>query len=233
VLVALDAVPHEASFLLWLGACGGRAYLLAGELRGAAPRRGPLLSRLWRIASFLASAALAWPALVALSRAPLAGGRLVVYLAVAVPAALGAAVTVRRLVEAPERRQLGRSAGFTLSHLAAFLMLALPPVALLMAWWAGFEPSLLNAALGALPPVAGALAALARRPLPADGVVRAAARSTFREVTTRERGLVVMLDRASRALTAPLRDLHTGDAQEYLLFLVGVAVLALLLPLLQ
>ena len=36
-----------------------------------------------------------------------------------------------------------------------------------------------------------------------------------------------------RALGAPLRDLHTGDAQEYLLFLVGVAVLALLLPLLR
>jgi hypothetical protein len=34
-------------------------------------------------------------------------------------------------------------------------------------------------------------------------------------------------------LAAPLRDLHTGDAQEYLLFLVGVAVLALLLPVLR
>ena len=34
-------------------------------------------------------------------------------------------------------------------------------------------------------------------------------------------------------LCAPLRDLHTGDAQEYLLFLVGLAVLALVLPLLR
>jgi hypothetical protein len=32
---------------------------------------------------------------------------------------------------------------------------------------------------------------------------------------------------------APSRDLHTGDAQEYLLFLVGLSVLALVLPLLR
>ena len=37
----------------------------------------------------------------------------------------------------------------------------------------------------------------------------------------------------ARALGAPARDLHSGDAQEYLLFLVGVAVLALLLPVLR
>ena len=41
------------------------------------------------------------------------------------------------------------------------------------------------------------------------------------------------LANACIALGAPARDLHTGDAQEYLLFLVGLAVLALLLPLLQ
>ena len=36
-----------------------------------------------------------------------------------------------------------------------------------------------------------------------------------------------------RGATSPLHDLHTGDAQEYLLFLVGLGVLALVLPLLQ
>jgi hypothetical protein len=39
--------------------------------------------------------------------------------------------------------------------------------------------------------------------------------------------------RLVRVLATPLRDLHTGDAQEYVLFLVGVAVLAILLPLLR
>jgi hypothetical protein len=39
--------------------------------------------------------------------------------------------------------------------------------------------------------------------------------------------------RLVRVLSAPLRDLHTGDAQEYLLFLAGLAVLALTAPLLQ
>jgi len=41
------------------------------------------------------------------------------------------------------------------------------------------------------------------------------------------------LRRAIRAMTGPLHDLHTGDAQEYLLFLVGLAVLAVVLPLLR
>ena len=36
-----------------------------------------------------------------------------------------------------------------------------------------------------------------------------------------------------RVLGTPLRDLHTGDAQEYLLLLAGVSFLALLLPLLR
>jgi hypothetical protein len=52
-------------------------------------------------------------------------------------------------------------------------------------------------------------------------------------VLTRERGAVDLIARIGQGATSPLRDLHTGDAQEYLLFLVGVAVLALLLPLLQ
>jgi hypothetical protein len=234
VLVALDAVPRQVSFLLWLGACGGRAFLLAGELRGAAPRRGPVLSRMWRVASLTASAGLAWPALVALAGRPFEPVRLLVWAAAAVPVALTAAVTVRRQVEAPERRLLMRPHhALTLSHLAAALTLALAPVALAIAWWSGFEAGWPSAWLAVLPALAGGAVAILRRPRPEDGVVRAAARSTFRGVVSRERGMVELLDRLAGALTAPLRDLHTGDAQEYLLFLVGVAVLALLLPLLQ
>jgi hypothetical protein len=233
VLVALRLVPREASFLLWLGACGGRAYLLAGELRGAAPRRDPLSSRMWRIASFSASAGLSWPVLAALLGRPRPAG-LLLYLAIAVPVALGAAVTVGRLVEAPDRRLVMRPrAAFSLSHVAATLTLVLAPSALLFAWWSGFEPSAPFALLGLLPAAAGATAALVGRPLPLDDLARGVARSTFRGVVRRERGLVALLDGIWRALGAPLRDLHTGDAQEYLLFLVGVAVLALLLPLLQ
>jgi hypothetical protein len=48
-----------------------------------------------------------------------------------------------------------------------------------------------------------------------------------------ERALRALIRRIALALAAPARDLHTGDAQEYLLFLVGVAVLAVVLPLLR
>jgi hypothetical protein len=48
-----------------------------------------------------------------------------------------------------------------------------------------------------------------------------------------ERRAVALLIGLGRALIAPSRDLHTGDAQEYLLFLVGLSVLALVLPLLR
>jgi len=57
--------------------------------------------------------------------------------------------------------------------------------------------------------------------------------STFRAVTLIERQAAAAIAGVARALGAPARDLHSGDAQEYLLFLVGVAVLALLLPLLR
>jgi hypothetical protein len=48
-----------------------------------------------------------------------------------------------------------------------------------------------------------------------------------------EAALRGMLRRFALALGAPARDLHTGDAQEFLLFLAGVAVLAVVLPLLR
>jgi hypothetical protein len=81
-----------------------------------------------------------------------------------------------------------------------------------------------------------------RRMLPAPGGppaettpggTRDFALSTFRAVTLIERQLAAAIAGIARALGAPARDLHSGDAQEYLLFLVGVAVLALLLPVLR
>ena len=52
-------------------------------------------------------------------------------------------------------------------------------------------------------------------------------------MTAFERRIVDTLGGALRAVVAPMRDLHTGDAQEYLLFLVGLSVLALVLPFLR
>ena len=103
-----------------------------------------------------------------------------------------------------------------------------------------FAPRPLFALLALVPPlVGGALALLVLRAGEPDAGMRAgqraqhAARGLFRIVIVAERALVGALARLLRLLATPLRDLHTGDAQEYLLFLVGVAVLAILLPLLQ
>ena len=235
-LVATRTVREDVSFLLWIGTFGGRAFLLAGELRGAAPRRGTRLSRLWRLSIWTASSALAWPLLASLSMEPYTRIRLVEYLSVAIPVAIGALVTVGRLVTAPERRAVGRRQPvFSMAHLAALLTLAIGPIGLAIAWGTGFAPARLPALLGAAPPVIGALGGMVRLrllALPFD-IARRAARFTTRGVLTQERGAMTLLARLWRGSSAPVRDLHTGDAQEYLLFLVGVAVLALLLPLLQ
>lgn len=234
LLVALDVVPAASALLLWVGACGGRAYLIAGEVRGMGPRRGPLLSRLWRAAMTTASAALAWPVLLALGFAPGGAARPAYVALLAVPVALAAAITTRRHVEAPERRALMRPrARLSLGHGMAVLTLALGPAALLLAWWGGFEASWPAAAIAALPAALGAAAAMPGRALPLGDSARAAARGLFHAVVARERWLVGAVLRLARALAAPLWDLHTGDPQEYLLFLVGVAVFALLVPLFQ
>jgi hypothetical protein len=68
---------------------------------------------------------------------------------------------------------------------------------------------------------------------PTSGTARGVAAATFRGVVGVERRVVALLIGLGRALIAPSRDLHTGDAQEYLLFLVGLSVLALVLPLLR
>lgn len=63
--------------------------------------------------------------------------------------------------------------------------------------------------------------------------MRTLAHRVYRLFTGFERRLVGALEAIGGAATSPARDLHTGDAQEYVLFLVGLSVLALLLPLLR
>jgi hypothetical protein len=113
------------------------------------------------------------------------------------------------------------------------LTLVIGPTGLWIAWSLGFTPAGVPALLAAAPPILGAGLGLLRRPAFILDAVRRVARFTSRGVLTRERGAMSLLARLGQGASSPLRDLHTGDAQEYLLFLVGVAVLALLLPLLQ
>jgi hypothetical protein len=194
----------------------------------------------WRMTAWVATTALSWPLLAA------AGGlgaprSVIAFVAGGFIAGLAAWVNVARLVEAPERRSLARpGSGLALSRIAPAVMLAGVPLALASAWWAGFAPHPLFALLALVPPLAGgALALAALRPAEPGLGARAGqraqhvARGLFRVVIVVERALVGWAIRLLRLLATPLRDLHTGDAQEYLLFLVGVAVLAILLPLLR
>lgn len=246
MLVALAAVPMEVSLLLWLGACGGRVALLAGELRGMAPRRMASSHLLWRVSGWTASITLSWPLLVTLGFGPpgLASPWAAVPTAFAI--ALGAWVMIRRMVEAPERRAMvRRESAVSLSSVIAALTLTVGPIALVMAWWAGFEAPWPGGALAALPAAgAGAIAwwleRHPRRQPSAEAVperrhegTRAAATGLFRGTLAIERRLVQVLMRLGRGLLAPSRDLHTGDAQEYLLFLIGLSIVALFLPLLR
>jgi hypothetical protein len=243
VLVAHRSMPADASLLLWLGAAGGHGVLLAGELRGAITRRGTFVTRLWRAASGVALACLAWPALLAAGAEP---GRVgPIYFGVAsFTVALAAWITVGRITRAPERRLVMRpDPVLTVSQLAAVAVLAAGPVALARGWWAGFEPPWRASILALIPVLVGSLGALLVRQgsgVPVRDALRRIgagmpnlARSTFRTVVAIERRAVSVLVAATRAVTTPLHDLHTGDAQEYLLFLVGVGVLALVLPLLR
>ena len=66
-----------------------------------------------------------------------------------------------------------------------------------------------------------------------DDIARRAARLTTRGVLTQERGDFSLHDRVSRGTRAPVLDLHTGEEKENQLVMVGVAVQAQLLPLLQ
>ncbi len=245
LLVAVGRLHPAVTFLLWIAACGSRAFLLAGELRGASPRRGALLHRMWRIASWTASAALAWPLLLELMAGRAPGPPWLATSAAAVPVALSAWISVRRFVEAPERRQLQRrDRALTLSHAGAVVTLALGPVALLLAWWTGLEAAWPEAALALLPALVGGALGIATRSTRvvapamagmerAGRVARALAREVFRAVVAVERRLVRAITAALRALTLPVRDLHTGDPQEVLLLVMAVALLAILIPFLR
>jgi hypothetical protein len=152
-------------------------------------------------------------------------------------------VSVRRVVRAPERRSMMRAeSALTLGHVSALVALAVGPAALGAALVFGYRPLLSASSLATLPALGGLLMALlGSRPRAALSTSlavagersRSAARTAFRVVTDSERRLVNALERATRTAVAPLRDLHTGDAQEYLLFLVGLSVLALVLPFLK
>jgi hypothetical protein len=74
---------------------------------------------------------------------------------------------------------------------------------------------------------------LGRRLQRPAALLRVGAAAGFRRAVRGEQAALGALLAIARALGAPLRDLHTGDAQEYLLLLAGVSMLALLLPLLR
>ncbi len=244
LLVAFDFVPREVAFLLWFAAAGGRLMGLAAEVRGATARRGAVLATLWRAAGWIAGASLAWPLVLGTAFAN-ARFHPFAFVVLGAPVFLAARLSLRRLVEAPERRALSRrDPARALSTLAALASLLLGPAALVLAWWAGHEATFPGAIVAMLPALLGAWPApTPRGGEPGHAVLRASIRagasardfalSVFRSVTSVERRFAALLGGLLRALGAPLRDLHTGDAQEYLLLLVGVGVLALLLPLLR
>jgi hypothetical protein len=245
LLVAVGTLHPVVTLMLWMATCGGRALMLAGELRGATPRRGALLHRVWRAAAWTAATSLSWPLMLALLSGRMPGPRALAATAVALPVALGAWITVRRFVEAPERRQLQRpDPAHVASHAGALVTLALGPAALLVAWWTGLEAVWPDAVLALVPALLGGGLALSggqqRVVEPALAGVRRAghgartfAREVFRAVIALERRLVEMVAALLRALMLPVRDLHTGDPQEVLLLVGAVALLAILLPFLR
>jgi hypothetical protein len=242
MLLAANSLPADVTLLLWVAACGAHTFLLAGELRGSAPRRGSLLTRLWRTASWTALACLAWPA-GALNGPEQAGSvGTVVRAGLIVSMLMSGWVVVGRMVQADERRTVMRPEPvITLSHVTALGVLVLAITALGMAWWAGFEPSLPSTLLALGPLVLGGWTAvlsrqqrpLRRRVERVVSMLRNPSRRVFELVVRLEAAIVAWLGSVIAALARPLRDLHTGDAQEYLLFLVGFAVMVVILQLLR
>lgn len=241
LLLAERSIAPDIVLLLWLAAAGARLLTLVAESRGAAARRGPVLARLSRAASWGASACLAWPLVADVA---FTGGRFrpIEAALVALPVFLAAILTWRRTIEVPERRAAARPDPLAaLIAAGSALALLLGPFALLAAWWGGFESSLPAVIVGSAPALlawwprgqGGALPALLRPSAAARTGARETAVAVFRGVVALEREAARAIAAAARAVTAPLRDLHTGDAQEYLLFLAAVALLSLLVPLLR
>ena len=242
-LLALSVVPSDVSLMLWVASAGGHAALLAGELRGMAPRRVAASQVLWRVSGWLSITTLSWPLLVTLGFGPAGLRNRGFAIPTAIAVGLAAWVMIRRMVEAPERRAMvRRESAVSLSRLTAVLTMVVGPLALVMAWWNGFEVEW-HVALAALAPalVPGAAAwwfekRSSHMPLLTwvrGTRVRAAASNLFRATVAFERRLVAVFGGVLRGLLAPSRDLHTGDAQEYLLFLIGISVLALIVPVLR
>ena len=241
MLVARGVVPGEIAALLWLGSAGGRLIALAAELRGQAVRRGAQLTRLWRWAGWLACSALAWPLLYDVG---FGDGRFhPLEFAVLMSAVFVASLLwLQRVVEAPERRAVARPEDRVplISRVAAIAVLLAGPLSLAWVWKRVMTDPL--TALIAMVPMALAWWPIHRARVvpepaepepPAGPGTRDFALNTFRAVTVVERQMAGAIAVVARLLGAPARDLHSGDAQEYLLFLVGVAVLSLLLPLLR
>jgi hypothetical protein len=242
--LAARTLHPQAIFLLWLGAFGGPAFVLAGELTGASPRRGRLNARLWRAAGWTSTASVAWPALLTAGHDPSRIARVAGWAAGAVAVAISTWIMVGRLEVAPERRRIMRpGAGITAGRIAAAIIMGLGPAGLALGWWFGFEPHWLPIVLALLPAVVGGVLAIAPRqtsPLQLRATARRLAVGgrrlaawAYRFAMRTERTLLAAVTGLARSIATPLRDLHTGDAQEYLLLLSGVALLALLIPLLR
>lgn len=243
-LVALRVVPDDAVLLMWMGACGGHSLLLAGELSGGGAWRGEQPRRLWRLAVWVALAALSLPILTTLGFGPRGVAQPILALVAAFAVMFAALVSVRRMAIEPERRAIvRRESAVPLAQVGALGCLVAGPLGLLFAWWGGYEPRVVDTIASLVPAAVGGWAAgLLADPRSATqaawvaraGIVsRNAALVLFHGVLGAERLLRRLLGRLAFALSAPARDLHTGDAQEFLLFLVGVAVLAVVLPLLR
>jgi len=241
-LLGLSVVPSDVSLMLWVAAAGGHAALLAGELRGMAPRRVAASHVLWRVSGWLSLTTLSWPLLVTLGFGPPGLRNRGFAIPTAFAVGLAVWVMIRRMVEAPERRAMvRRESAVSLSRVTAALTMVVGPLALVMAWWNGFEVPLQVAGLALAPSLVPGVAAwwFERHPQVAaqswarGAIARAAATNLFRATVAIERRLVAVFGGLLRGLLAPSRDLHTGDAQEYLLFLIGLSVLALIIPVLR
>jgi hypothetical protein len=232
LLALVQTVHVPVAMALWAGACGGIGMWLVSEHRGAALRRDPRLIHLWRLAGWSSTTLLSAPLVIAY----LHGVRRNFAMAAGVMAvaAMVAWVVVRRPQLVPERRSMARrSTVMPISVVAALVTLGIGPASLAVAWGWGYRAPLVWAAVALAPAVLGGALALWTR-IPAPRVAaRSFAQGLFHVVARGEHQLVARAGGLGRWVASPLRDLHTGDAQEYLLFLVGLSVLMLLLPILQ
>ncbi len=239
VLLSLGVVPQPAALLLAGAAIGARAVLIVSELHGAASRRGSAFTALWRVVTWSAGGGLAWAVALSLGEAP--RGLAALGLApLGLVAAIAAGVAVSRLVPAPERRSLSRLGGgsFRLAVLGVVLLwcVAAGIASVLRATFPVLDRSqlavLIAVAAGGLLGGLGLhlTGPLVRHVEGAEKRTRLLARSTFQSLVRSERALIRLVSETGGRLLLPLRDLHTGDAQEYLLLLLALAVAALLLP---